>query len=139
MSTPATAIGSSPTDDKTENRPPTSSGIVSLRYPLIVARRLSTPPEGDVVAIMRSEARSGEVRSSHSLSTLKVRAVSRVVPDLEITLIHTRFCRPSGRGSSRYWTNRLIQAAPMWKPAKMISGFGVRNGHVIAPTSALDH
>ena len=86
MSQPATAIGRSPTAVRTEKRPPTSSGITNVSYPSASARFLRVPLALSVVQKILSLAFSLPYLSSTSfLNTLKARAGSVVVPDLEIT------------------------------------------------------
>jgi hypothetical protein len=54
VSIPHIAALNNPTDDITENRPPTPLGTSSVRYPSADAMFRSVPPVGSVVAMMFS-------------------------------------------------------------------------------------
>ena len=60
MSAPKTAIGSSPTAERTEKRPPISSGTTKVSKPSSSASFFSAPFFASVVANIRSFSSSAE-------------------------------------------------------------------------------
>ena len=90
ISIPHAAIGNNPTGVRTENRPPTSSGITKVLYPSSSANVLNAPFLASVVAYILLLASSFPYFFSRkSLNTLNAIAGSVVVPDLDITFIDT--------------------------------------------------
>ena len=84
ISTPATAMGSSPAALSTENRPLTSGGMEKVSHPSSFAICRSAPCTGSVTATMRPRAPSVPYfRSSRQRRARVAMAVSVAVPDLE--------------------------------------------------------
>ena len=87
MSKPAQAMGSNPTGVSTEKRPPTLSGMTKLLYPSLSAHVRAAPFFASVMATITSLASSLPRCASHCFfNKRKVRAVSVVVPDLDMLM-----------------------------------------------------
>ena len=92
MFNPLAAIGSKPTAVRTENLPPTSSGITKLSYPSASANCFNAPFFLSVVTyILFLASLIPYFPSRISLKILKAIAGYVVVPDLDITLMLKSF------------------------------------------------